>query len=239
MGLNDIGPEDLAALLPPDRAGAAAPEGGRVAAPARSVPPARPTWRSVARVGLRDPWAVGTEMFNAHTAYVAALAAVKAGTGAQQRYDAAADALGEVLTMVCTDEALAPFLAGYLRDTCPALTPERARALLRAWERWRQRRSSPSVPMSTHAPSVPMSTHARMVQVERATPRTAPRTARHTVAPASKVAPLATGRAARATPELDAWIVALDKENKYSQEQIGVIVGVSAATVNRRLKQLK
>ena len=179
----------------------------------RDAKPYTETWLSVARIGPRDPALVGAELFNAHTAYVAALAAVNAGTGSKQMYADAANALGELLTLVCTDKALDPFLADYLHDNCPAYTPESADTFLDQWEQWRRRRSRPAVPAA--------------VSVERPRPRPIepPRVA-PTPPPAVPPAEPATDR--------DAIIRELFYEG-LTQREIAARVGTSRANVRKRL----
>lgn len=176
----------------------------------RDAKPYTETWLSVARIGPRDPALVGAELFNAHTAYVAARAAVNAGNGLQQMYNDAADALGELLKLVSTDKALDPFLADYLHEWCPAYTPDSADAFLDQWEQQRgRRRSRPAAPTNA-----PVSSPAPARIVERATPRE--------VAPASD----------------DERIAALFREG-LGQRAIARETGIPKTTVRRCLIEMR
>jgi len=176
------------------------------------------TWLSVALIGRpgtggrRDPVAVGSDIFNAHAAYVAALAAVKADPGAQKMYNDAADTLGELLAVVCTDGALAPFLAGYLRDNCPAYTPESADAFLRQWEQQRRRRSQPA------APAAPAAEPARPIE------------------PARPAPPLVSTSLPAASD--DERIAACVREGVVGQRAISRETGIPKTTVRRRLIEM-
>lgn len=182
----------------------------------RDAKPYTETWLSVARIGPRDPALVGAELFNAHTAYVAARAAVNAGNGSQQMYNDAADTLGELLTLVCTDKALDPFLADYLHEWCPAYTPESADAWLDKWEKWRRRRSRPPTP------TTPPVEQARPRPIE--PPRVAP-------TPPPTVPTMA------AAPDRDALIRALFNQGA-NQREIAEQAGTSRANVRKRLAKM-
>ncbi len=130
----------------------------------RDAKPYTETWLSVARIGPRDPALVGAELFNAHTAYVAARAAVNGGNGSRQMYNDAADMLGELLTLVCTDKALAPFLADYLHDNDVPYTPDSADAFLDQWEQQRRRRAIAIAPPTMQPPTTTTTTAPTLMQ---------------------------------------------------------------------------
>lgn len=207
---------------------AAAPITGRREPTPRPVPGAGKlrSWRDVARLGTREPGAVGADLFNAHAAYVMAKRAVLDEPATDEQARAAhlrartdaGNALGVLLALVCR-EMPAPLLAGFLHEWCPMLDAEQARRMAGNWLGWQKRKGAamPPPPVPTPVPATP--------------PTTTPPAAR----PIEPTRPAPT--MAATVLDRDALIRALFYKG-VSQRDIAEQVGTSRANVRKRLTKM-